>query len=417
MKKDDVNTNGFASLSTLADDGQPSPVATPVPGPLQPGLPQAIQAMSGLGALQDTQPISDDPPPADQSAPAGEDLLRTAPRTADDLPFRLNTLSDATFFFQPPGNDGRFFLLAPLAQPFRPDLVVRNKKRTVTLGDSVFNANGAGQTLEDDFVLKPTRSKTRTYFVEIQNDGTLPDIIQVQGMLAGANYSVRYLLGPAGGDGTVTKGARVDVTAAVANGMLQIPLQPGASRELMVLLRAEKNAGIQARVVVTGTSRNNARLSDRVRINTTIVMAQPDVSIFENGVEIGKNIINTSGTNQKLAFDLAPLSSRIVTLNVFNAGNVRDTFTVQIKKTDDSTNSVRLSAAFNAGASVEGAFNPKKGLNKLRLTLDPNASATLTLMVRMKRKPKNGAIIEVRATSRKDKSKKDVVRIVTSRSK
>jgi hypothetical protein len=142
-----------------------------------------------------------------------------------------------------PLNDNAAYIV-----PHRPDALI--KTTGAFRGNDIYS-KGANQ----GWGLAVPRSQTGTFTIEIQNDGTVADAVQLKGVGSGSGFTVRYLHG-----GT-------NVTFQVTHGAFRLQdLAPGASRT--VLLEVKVGAGVavaaRRRIAVIATSLGGARLADGV---------------------------------------------------------------------------------------------------------------------------------------------------------
>lgn len=120
----------------------------------------------------------------------------------------------------------------PDATVHRPDLRISVRKLGGYLGDEVYNTTARKQTK----VQAVRRARTRSWWVRVENDGTVKDTYRLRGTRAEVGTRVRYLVG--------TK----DVTARLQS-----------SGGLKVTLAAGQEKLVQVEVSVLGTARVGTR--------------------------------------------------------------------------------------------------------------------------------------------------------------
>ncbi len=137
----------------------------------------------------------------------------------------------------------------------QPDLQVR-KSGGSYLGNNVYNLDGAGQTI----ATKLKRKKTKTFEIQVHNDGVLPDTVQLAALPTFPGYKVKYFAGA------------VDITAALLAGTYETPqLLPLAlnNHVIRVDVRAQRSAFLPLTIAVTGFSVLLSADIDLVRVNIT----------------------------------------------------------------------------------------------------------------------------------------------------
>jgi len=135
----------------------------------------------------------------------------------------------------------------------RPDGRIRQGATGPMVGENVVNTTGAGQTR----TVQQVRGGQATFFVTLQNDGTMPEQLRVRGQPGTTNYAVRYATGGQ------------DITAAVRTGayVTPTPLAVGAVRTIKVVVTVGLHAPVGSQVdrLVTITSTSDPTRKDVVR--------------------------------------------------------------------------------------------------------------------------------------------------------
>jgi hypothetical protein len=130
-------------------------------------------------------------------------------------------------------------LQGTLAQP---DSLVSRKKSGGYVGNDIYNRTGAWQTTR----ATARRAQTRTFYVQVGNDGTSRGAFTVTGTAPAAGARVRYHAGP------------TDITRAMRGGGWEVNLRPAASRTIRVTIKITKAAGIGKRKVAGVSASWNA---------------------------------------------------------------------------------------------------------------------------------------------------------------
>jgi hypothetical protein len=126
----------------------------------------------------------------------------------------------------------------------RADAHVRRSNDRTFVGDNIVNTTGQGQTRAKGIA----RGSSATFYVRVQNDGSVADTFTVRGQGTNRNFTVRYYQG------------QTDVTARLQAGTYQTAsLNPGATAALRVVITAKatavRNAVVTSTVTVTSQGR------------------------------------------------------------------------------------------------------------------------------------------------------------------
>jgi hypothetical protein len=144
---------------------------------------------------------------------------------------------------------------ATFVSRYRPDAAVALGNGTF-VGDGVYGANGAGQTV----ATTTSQARTVTFRVRIQNDGTSSDAFTIGGPGDSTGFRVRYLMGTA------------DVTARVRAGTFQTAsLVPGGGMTLTLMVSTLSGSrGRTNDVLVSARSVGRTALLDAVLARVTV---------------------------------------------------------------------------------------------------------------------------------------------------
>lgn len=163
-----------------------------------------------------------------------------------------------------PGEMGDALPPALLVDPPAPpavqlDAELRRSTSATYLGDGVYNATGAGQTVATSI----RRTQTVTFVVRVRNEATSTDTISVSGPGSTPGFTVRYLVGT------------TNVTTDVVSGSFEfLDVAPAATRMLKVKVTVAANATVGAvkKVKVTATSSDRPLERDAVRAKVTALV-------------------------------------------------------------------------------------------------------------------------------------------------
>jgi hypothetical protein len=138
----------------------------------------------------------------------------------------------------------------------RPDGLIR-KGTLAYVGNGIYNTTGTGQTV----TAKKRRTRRATFFVGVQNDGTVNDTFTIIGAGDRKGFRVRYF------------GGHTDITSAVVAGSFRLrSLASGQQRviKLVVKVKATAKKGILRSWLVTARSTNNTTKADTVRAKVKV---------------------------------------------------------------------------------------------------------------------------------------------------
>jgi len=135
----------------------------------------------------------------------------------------------------------------------RPDLAARRGSTGALVGDDVHGAGGAGQTR----LLRTAAGAAATFSLRLQNGGSEPDRLRVQGERTVPNFTVQYFEG------------NTNVTGRVVAGTYRTPvLAPGGVRTLRLVVTVARQAPAGAAVtrLVTARSVGDTTQVDAVKL-------------------------------------------------------------------------------------------------------------------------------------------------------
>lgn len=136
--------------------------------------------------------------------------------------------------------------------PYRPDAQVRLSSASAYTGNNVYGTTGGNQTL----TVTAARGTTRTFVVNVQNDGAAADGFVLRGPGSSTGFTVRYFAGT------------TDITTAVVNGTYRLTgVVAGGARSIQMRVTVGSGAatGATRSSVVTATSTHSAAAVDAIR--------------------------------------------------------------------------------------------------------------------------------------------------------
>ncbi len=145
-------------------------------------------------------------------------------------------------------NYGHGELILPLPPQPRPDGRIKKGVGGSYVGNDVYNGTGDHQTKRGS----AARGSSVTYYVSVQNDATLADVIRLKGTSSNTQYAVTYWSGP------------TEVTSAVIAGAYVTPsLAPGATHVLKVVVTVRSGAAAGSSLAATLTAKSTTDTSRR----------------------------------------------------------------------------------------------------------------------------------------------------------
>lgn len=144
--------------------------------------------------------------------------------------------------------------------PYRPDALVKTKSAHTYLGNKIYNATGARQSI----VARTSRRSTATFDILVQNHGTATDNVKLRGAGGTKVFGVRYYTGTSGGR---------DITYAVTHGSYALNgLAPGQWRiiRLVVTVRSGASVGSSRSWLVLGWSTHDGSRKDAVKATVRV---------------------------------------------------------------------------------------------------------------------------------------------------
>jgi hypothetical protein len=140
---------------------------------------------------------------------------------------------------------------------FRPDAQVRISGAAAYTGNNIYNATATGQQVN----ATNARSTTRTFQINLQNDGSATSGFVVRGPGNSTGFTVAYFNGT------------TNVTTAVVNGTYRLTgVAPGAARVIQqrVTVGSAAAIGSTKNSLVTATSTGSSASVDAVRTVVTV---------------------------------------------------------------------------------------------------------------------------------------------------
>jgi hypothetical protein len=140
---------------------------------------------------------------------------------------------------------------------FRPDAQVRLSGAAAYTGDDVYDPTGTSQSAS----VRAAAGTTKTFSVNVQNDGATSDGFLLRGPGSTAGFTVRYLAGP------------TDITTAVVNGTYRLTnVAVGGAKSISMRVTVAKGvaAGRSKSSLVTATSTHSGSAVDGVRTVVTV---------------------------------------------------------------------------------------------------------------------------------------------------
>ncbi|MEW6026496.1 MAG: hypothetical protein AB1599_04285, partial [Planctomycetota bacterium] len=207
-----------------------------------------------------------------------------------------------------------------------PDGFIRLSTETDSdyVSNNVYNTTGLTQTKSSN----ATIGTTVTYFIRVQNDGTLSDQYVFTGSTAPVNWTVSYF-------DALTGGNEIDYATITGAGWLNPSVVTASGGVTYIRVQVTPNGGASgtADIYVTGRSNGLSSRSDVVRCQTTV---PPAVAYaVDNLVRTltatswaGDGIYNSNGDNQLASQTVLNNQSVTYYIQVQNEGTSNDTYTV-----------------------------------------------------------------------------------------
>ena len=273
------------------------------------------------------------------------------------------------------------------------DLSLRPATDPNYTGINIYSLDGATQTVAQS-VAKNVKA---TYFVQVQNNGKVPDVLILTGTAAPAGWTGVYKSGSTVITGQITgTGWSTPVLAVGETAIVTFEITPGST----VL------GGTVATQTITITSSSDSSKRDVGVMKTTVpVVNRPDLYLRPSTVTTysGSGVYNLDGSNQTVGLSVANGVKATYYVTVKNNGNVPEAFTI----TGPSA-PAGWTVTYNAGATViTGAVTTTGWTTPV---LNPAATVLITVYVTPSSKLIGGAVVTQRltVTSNADPSKQDV---------
>ena len=285
---------------------------------------------------------------------------------------------------------------------YQPDALFRLSSETTYLGDGIYSPDGTGETKTATTAV----NTTVVYYVRLQNDGNVAQVLRLTGTAAPAGWTVKYVLT-----------GNLDITAQLTGAGYTLP-EIAARTMSPLLLQVQvtptntlSSATCETRVTVT--SAVDAGKSDTVKLTTsTSITRQPDASAQVNGgVYVGGNIYNSNGTDQTVSQSVSTDITAIYRVKLENDGNVIDTYALTgtggangwtVKYTDLSTD-ITAQVTTTAGWTLPVSLLPGQS-REIKIEVTPssvvvvNALKELTLTAISKNTAASKDVVKLRTT-------------------
>lgn len=148
--------------------------------------------------------------------------------------------------------------LVVLASDQRPDALVRYSADRTSLGNNIYNTTASSQTRS---VTAPRRT-SRTFYVQMQNDGNAPSAFTLRGSGSSTGFTIRYFSGSTDITGRVVRGTYSSGT-----------LSPGAARTVRLVVTIGSGATLRSvkscLITVTWTGDVVARDAVKARVSVS----------------------------------------------------------------------------------------------------------------------------------------------------
>lgn len=290
------------------------------------------------------------------------------------------------------------------AHKFQPDnIIAGNIDGSDYVGKNIYNTTGTDQTKKKSI----PQNNTVSYYIKIENDGTIQDSFSITGTSGDASWTVQYFDDYTGGSGITA-----DITGA---GWHTGSIDPADSVRirLEVTPAPDVPGGEKKTVLITSTSINFSSQKDAVKAITTVPAYQPDNIIATNpnmSGAVGRNIYNADAHNQTKAREVDPGDTALYYIEIQNDGTDNDVINVTAppakpgwkvhyyEDSDDISSQIMSPTGWFTGSLAGGDSK------KIKLEVIPATSLT----------PGRVDSILITSTSQMDDTKNDVVMAVTT---
>ena len=286
------------------------------------------------------------------------------------------------------------------------DMGICNYGDSTYLGAGVYNLTGVGQTKSQAVA----NGATAIYIFRVWNAGQTTDAFTITVPAGLAGWKTQVI--------DRSNGADVTTHITSAAGLTTIPLAPGVSFGYTLYVTPNgtvAGSALNTQLITAVSVADNTRKDAAVAVTSVLVGHQPDVSL-RNAVDtayLGVGIYNTDGTNQTKSQAVAAQVIASYLIHVQNNGNTADSFTLTSPSIVSGWTAAYYDAASGANitTSMTGAHGWTTG------TLAPGAITLLVVQVTPSAAVTAGATASVllTATSAADATKKDAVKLVTTR--
>jgi hypothetical protein len=140
---------------------------------------------------------------------------------------------------------------------YRPDGQVKVSGAAAYIGNNVYNTTGSGQSAS----VTSARGATKTFVVNVQNDGAVSDGFVLKGPSSSTGFTVKYFAGS------------TDITSAVVNGTYRLTsIAPGGAKSIQMRVTVGSGVAVGSTKsgLVTATSTHSAPAADTVKTVVTV---------------------------------------------------------------------------------------------------------------------------------------------------
>jgi hypothetical protein len=335
-------------------------------------------------------------------SPRAFGLIRLAVTVKDDAPARaaFDTRIRVRSNGDPDAIDVVRATTVVAGHSYRPD--ARISTGTTMLGDDVYNTTAAGQTGTSAAML----GRPATAAISIQNDGTTADSFTVLGLRGTHAFGIEY-----------SKGTK-DITASVVSGQYQTrQLKPGQTEAIQVSIAIASRSAVGQRFkdLVTVRSMSDPKVRDAVAV---VVVGQPApyqpdarIKLASATSYAGDDIYNVTGQGQsRTGYARAQRTVRY-DVSIQNDGTAADAFRVVAGGSSRGYLVGYLHGSTDVGRAVEnGTYRTPD--------LAPGGTDVITVIVFVRAaartdSPRSDLVL---VTSVNDRSRRDAVRVITTKS-
>ena len=284
---------------------------------------------------------------------------------------------------------------------YKPDLYLRPSTVPTYTGINIISLDGSTQTVEQ---MAATGVKV-TYYVQVQNLGSVPEALTIRGTTAPSGWTVVYKNTSGGSlltEQVTGSGWTTPVLAVNGTAKIQVDVTPGVT----VI------GGAVATLSMTVLSSGDPAKQDVGVMKTTVPLVnRPDLYLRPSTVTSysGSGVYNLDGTNQTVGLSVANSVKATYYVTVKNNGNAPEAFIITAP-----TAPAGWTVTYNAGATVITSAVTTTGWTTP--VLNPAATVLITVYVTPGATVIGGAVVTqmVTVTSSGDSAKQDVGIIKTT---